>query len=396
MIQKPKLKEHTLFKQKSFPCSSCGANLVFCADVDALKCSYCGTINKITPPPVPIKELDLSTALQKIRTKTLSEQKSFREVKCPSCAATFEMDIHTRSTRCPYCNSPIVTNADIFMALSPKSLLPFDINKNEAKEAFKKWIGNLWFAPNSLKDAYESDSLKGIYLPYWTYDSQTHTKYYGRRGIVYHDRVTRRVYIDGREELVEDVVERIEWSFVSGEVHDSFDDVLVGATKTIPRKLADSLEPWDLENLVPYDDRYLSGFDSEVYSVALDEGFEYAKEYMRHQIIQHVRYDIGGDRQQIDDMQVYHSDNTFKYILLPIWSAKFEHNGKTYRFAINARNGKIVGERPYSIIKIVLAVILALAVAGSIFYFGDFSQVSHIPSTIHLDSGGAHIKIIRF
>jgi hypothetical protein len=272
------------------------------------------------------------------------------------------------------------------MPLSPKSILPFDLNQEEAKEIFKKWVGNLWFAPNSLKNIYESDSLKGIYLPYWTYDSKTHATYYGRRGIIYHERVTRRVYIDGREELIEDIVERIEWTPVSGEVYDNFDDVLVGATKTIPRKLADSLSPWDLEHLLPFDDRYLSGFDSEIYSIALDKGFEYAKEYMRYKIVEHVRYDIGGDRQEISDLKVYHKDSTFKYILLPIYTAHFEHKDKKYRFAINARTGKIVGERPYSIIKILLAVLVVLAILSAIFYFGDFQNSS-------LDINSPHIQL---
>ncbi|NPA59581.1 MAG: primosomal protein N' (replication factor Y) - superfamily II helicase [Epsilonproteobacteria bacterium] len=384
-----KLKENSLFRQKSFPCSSCGANLVFCADVDALKCTYCGAINKITPPALPIKENDLNSTLANIKTYNFTTEDPNREIKCPSCAASFSIDKYTRSTKCPYCNSPIVTNADIFMPLAPKSLLPFDINHDEAKEIFKKWVGNLWFAPNELKDIYDTDSkLKGIYLPYWTYDSKTHSTYRGRRGIVYHDRVRRRVYINGREEIVEDIVERIEWTPVSGEVYDSFDDVLIGATNTIPRKLADSLEPWDLENLQPYDERFLSGFDSEIYQVALDEGFEYAKDYMQYSIREHVRYQIGGDRQQITDLRVYHSDTTFKYILLPIWSAHFNYNNKEYRFAINARNGKIVGERPYSKLKIFIAVAMVLAILGAIFYFGDFENQG-----LDYNSPNIHISI---
>jgi len=394
MLQKPKLKEKTLFTQKRFPCKSCGANLIFCADEDALKCSYCGAINQINPPPIPIRELDLNSALEKLAHQSWDERATSREFKCPSCAAKFDVDIHKRSTRCPYCNTPIITNADIFMPLAPKSILPFDINHKEAKEIFKKWVGNLWFAPNSLKDIYDSDTMLGIYLPYWTYDSNTHTRYFGRRGIVYHDRVVRRVYIDGREELIEDIVERIEWTPVQGEVYDSFDDVLVGASKTIPRQIADSLDPWDLENLEPFDERFLSGFESEIYQIALDEGFEYAKGYMRHQITEHVRADIGGDRQMIEDMRVYHNKSTFKYILLPIWTASFKHGNKEYRFAINARSGKIIGERPYSPFKIILAVLVVVAILGSIFYFGHFDQsVGNFDTIPSINTHGTVIHI---
>ena len=377
-----KIKKGAHFTQKSFPCRQCGANLVFSADDDALKCQYCGTINQITPPPIPIQEYSFHQALENIRQSGWSLQNQKHDVKCPSCAATFSIDFHTRSTTCPYCHSPIVTNMDIYMPLSPKSLLPFALNQHEAKSIFKKWVGSLWFAPSALSKFTEAESkFLGIYLPYWTYDSDTQSRYHGQRGIVYHDRVRRRVFINGREEIVEDVVERVEWTPVSGEVRRHFDDVLIGATLTIPRKLADSLEPWDLENLIPFDDRYLSGFESETYQVALDKGFGYAQKHMEYVIREDVRYQIGGDRQQITDLRIYHDNTTFKYILLPIWTAHFNYNNKEYRFAINARTGVIKGERPYSKMKIILAILALLAILGTFFALAEFDQ--RYPETLH-------------
>jgi DNA-directed RNA polymerase subunit RPC12/RpoP len=390
-----KIKKGTHFTQKSFPCTQCGANLVFCADEDALKCQYCGAINQITPPSIPISEYSFHHALDKIRQSGWSLQDEEKEVKCPSCAASFTINIHTRSTACPYCHSPIVTNMDIFMPLAPESLLPFEINQKEAKEIFKKWVGNLWFAPSELKKFTEADSkFLGVYLPYWTYDSDTQSRYHGQRGIIYHDRVRRRIFINGREEIVEDIVERIEWTPVSGQVRRHFDDVLIGATLTIPRKLADSLEPWDLENLTPYDDRYLSGFESETYQVALDEGFSYAKGYMEYIIREDVRYQIGGDRQQITDLKIYHDHTTFKYILLPIWTAHFTYHDKEYRFAINARSGIIKGERPYSKMKIILAVLALLAVLGSFFALAEWDN--RYPETLQNRLDTIHIEIGHF
>ncbi len=375
MAEFRKIKKGALFTQKSFPCKQCGANLVFSADDDALKCQYCGAINQITPPSIPIQEYNFHAALKDIRQSGWSLDNQEKEVKCPSCAASFMINFHTRSTSCPYCHSPIVTNMDIFMPLSPESLLPFDINEKEAKVILKKWVGNLWFAPSSLKQFTESEGkFLGVYLPYWTYDSDTQSRYHGQRGIVYHDRVRRRVFINGREQMVEDVVERIEWTPVSGHVKKHFDDVLIGATLTIPRKLADSLEPWDLENLTPYDDRFLSGFKSETYQVALDEGFNYAQGYMEYIIREDVRAHIGGDRQQITDLRIYHDNTTFKYILLPIWTAHFKHKKKEYRFAINARTGVIKGERPYSKIKIIFAVLAVMAVLGTFFFVAELDK----------------------
>jgi ribosomal protein S27AE len=371
--ERVKLKDGTHFTQKSFPCTKCGASLVFCADEGALKCEYCGVINRISPPQLPIYENDLEDALAKLDSMPKVDLAKDLKAKCPSCGAGFKMDSHIRSTKCPFCATPVVTNLDMFMPLSPKSLLPFAINQKEAREIFKKWVGNLWFAPNSLKKFTEADSrFKGLYLPYWTYDSKTHSRFRGLRGDTYYERVTRRVYINGREELIEDMIPRVEWTPVNGIVERDFDDVLIGATRTIPRKLIDALQPWDLHNLENYDDKYLSGFESEVYQVALDDGFEYAKDYMSYEIREAVRYKIGGDKQQITDLRIYHDKSSFKYILLPIWTAHFKHNSKDYRFAINARSGQIKGERPYSKIKIFLAVALGLAILATFFFASQY------------------------
>ncbi len=360
------------FTQKSFPCQSCGASLIFSADENALKCEYCGRVNPLYPPRLPVVEHDLDTALARIEKAPRYDLTQPREIQCPVCAGKFSLEPRIRSTRCPYCDSPIVTNMDIFMPLAPESLLPFQINQKEAKEIFKKWVGSLWFAPSSLSKYADAESrFEGIYLPYWTYDAQTITHFQGYRGDTYYERVRRHVYINGREEIVEEMVPRIEWTPVQGEIENFFDDILIGATKTLPRRLADALGPWDLENLLPYDERYLSGFESETYAVALDEGFAYAKEFISFQLQSAVRRRIGGDHQKISYMQIYHTQKRFKYILLPIWTASFEFRGKTYRFAINARNGNIQGERPYSSVKIVISVLGILLLLAILFFLSE-------------------------
>ena len=79
-----------------------------------------------------------------------------------------------------------------------------------------------------------------------------------------------------------------------------------------------------------------------------------------------IRFDIGGDRQQIHQMSTKVSDVTFKHILLPVWMAAYKYRGKTYRFVVNGQSGKVQGERPWSAWKITIAVLLGLVVAGII------------------------------
>jgi hypothetical protein len=50
-------------------------------------------------------------------------------------------------------------------------------------------------------------------------------------------------------------------------------------------------------------------------------------------------------------------------LLLPVWLLAYRYGGRSYRVAVNACTGEVNGERPYSAIKIALAVIAALAIA---------------------------------
>jgi len=81
-----------------------------------------------------------------------------------------------------------------------------------------------------------------------------------------------------------------------------------------------------------------------------------------------VKFDIGGDAQRIRDMDTDIGRLTFKHVLLPVWLAAYSYRGETYRFVVNGRTGRVQGERPWSAIKIAVAVVLGLLVAGAVGY----------------------------
>lgn len=326
-----------------------------------MQCQYCGHANQITDATTAIRELDLHRALRELQNaKKLTPEAAV--LTCPNCAAEFAMDAHMHAGECPFCSTTVVTETGQAKLIKPKGLLPFSVTADQARESYKKWLSGLWFAPGSLKEFARDDSqLNGVYIPYWTYDSDTMTAYSGQRGDVYYVRQRYSTVVDGRRVTRTRQVPKIRWTPVSGRTHRHFDDVLVGATRTLPRKITDWLEPWDLQNLVPYTEEYLSGFSSEIYQVGLDEGFNYAQANMDRIIRSDVARSIGGDQQRIHQLDTRHSETTFKHVLLPLWSAAFQFRNKTYRFVVNGRTGKIRGERPYSPLKIMMAAILAIA-----------------------------------
>ena len=273
-----------------------------------------------------------------------------------------------------FCGSKIVADTKSTKFIRPRSLLPFRISSRQASDQYRKWLKGLWFAPNRVKKYARRDrKLNGVYVPYWTYDCDTVSRYQGQRGDVYQVPQRVSVVVNGRRTTKTKMVNKIRWTPVSGVVSRIFDDVLVYATDSLPRSMARDLAPWDLAELTPYQEEFLSGFQSELYKVNLNEGFSLAKQRMHTVIRQDIRHDIGGDHQRIHSSDTQYSKITFKHILLPFWVAGFRFRNKTYQFLVNGRTGEVQGDRPYSWIKIGFASILAIFAAIIFAYLANQS-----------------------
>ncbi|MGE4326144.1 MAG: TFIIB-type zinc finger domain-containing protein [Pseudodonghicola sp.] len=355
-----------------FPCEQCGADYRFDPAQGRLVCDHCGHSQAIETSPwgkAKLKELDFEAA--RAHRLPASDSEETRTVTCPNCGSQFEFDPATHAAECPFCATPVVTDTGVSRQLKPRGVLPFALAERDAHKAMTDWLGRLWFAPNGLKDyARKGRKMQGIYVPYWTFDADTQTSYRGERGDTYYE--TRTVIRDGKQ--VQEQVPRIRWTPRSGRVARFFNDILVLASKSLPKRYTDALEPWDLASLEPYRPEYLAGFRSEAYTIGLEEGYDQARAYMAQVIEQDVRIDIGGDQQRIHALNTQISDVTFKHVLLPVWLAAYKYRGQTYRFVVNARTGRVQGERPWSAIKIAIAVILGLIVAGVVGYIASQNQ----------------------
>jgi DNA-directed RNA polymerase subunit RPC12/RpoP len=343
--------------ERRFPCGQCGAGLAFAAGTKSLRCSYCGHENPIPDAESIVREEDYEEQLRRIEAAAPTENHA--TVKCDACAGEVTRPANVTSLTCPFCGSNIVSAERCPTRIAPAALLPFAIRAEQARASYKKWIGGLWFAPGALKSfAAQDDRLAGVYTPYWTYDCRTTARYTGQRGEYYS--VTVGTGNNRRQER------RVRWYPASGVVDNSFNDVLVIASRSLPEEMLAELTPWDLKSLTPYDDSYLAGFRAESYQVGLAEGFEGAKRLMAPVIERTVCQDIGGDTQRITSVNVRYEGIRFKHILLPVWVSVYRFKGKVYRFLVNARTGEVQGERPYSWVKISAAVIAGIFVLGII------------------------------
>jgi len=354
---------------KYFKCGSCGAKLEFKPGSDVQKCPYCSHENPIPKSEDDICELDFKDYLAKLQedeqSQGLGQLQESLTVQCRECAAEISTDPNVTSQECPYCGCNFVATAVSKKQIKPRSLLPFKINSKQAWESFRNWIKRLWFAPNDLKKfARQSEKLKGMYVPYWTYDADTTSFYHGMRGDYYWVTQTYTTTQNGKSVTRTRQVRKIRWRPASGTVWESFDDVLVLASESLPRKYTEKLEPWDTQNLLPYKDEYLSGFRAESYQIDLARGFDYARAIMDKEIRRLIKQDIGGDQQRITSVKTQHDNVTFKHILLPVWISAYRYRKRVFRFLVNARTGEVQGERPWSWVKILLAVLAGVALVG--------------------------------
>ncbi len=351
-----------------FPCDSCGSDLRYDPGGDRLVCDHCGNTQPIGHGPwtrsQAIAELDFERAL-----KALPDDPDYeitRVSECPNCGARVEFDPDVHATECPFCATPVVTDTGPSRQIKPRAVLPFALDEAQGRKAMTDWLGSLWFAPNGLQEyARKGRKLSGISTPCWTFDADTQSSYRGQRGIVYYE--NHSVMRNGKRETIR--VAKVRWSPVSGRVARFFDDVLIVASNALPRQFRAGIANWDLTRLEPYVPEYLAGFRAEAYTVELRDAYSEARDVMDRQIVRDIKFDIGGDRQQVDHVETQIRDVTFKHILVPVWIAAYKYRGRSYRFVVNGQTGAVSGERPWSAWKIALAVLAAMIVAAIFGYF---------------------------
>lgn len=389
-----------------YPCEQCGASLRFQPGQQVLVCDWCGHRQSIGDGPAraparqpvggaegesailadpetgralqwdaghkspDLAELPLDLGLRLDRDSAIAE--TVRLLSCPNCGARIEIGAAAHAGACPFCATPVVTDTGTMRRIKPQGVLPFLLTETQAHRAMADWLGKLWFAPSGLTAyARRGRRMRGVYSPFWTFDARSRSRYIGQRGDHYFETVWMTQQVDGRSQRVARQVRRTRWTPASGQVARDFNDLLVLASASLPRRFSDGLTPWDLSHLRAYRPDYLAGFEAEAYTIPLAEGHRTARDEMAGVILNDVRRHIGGDEQRVDHVSTDYSAETFKHILLPIWTAAYRYNGKSYRFVVNGQSGRVMGERPWSVWKIAGAIILGLVALAAFLYAAD-------------------------
>jgi DNA-directed RNA polymerase subunit RPC12/RpoP len=361
--------------QFHWPCEQCGADLRYAPGQTDLVCDHCGHVQKVAVPDRSTRsgaliEHDLTRGLANELPGSAVEE--VRATTCPNCGAVVEFSGASHATECPFCASPVAVDTGTRRQIKPQALIPFVLTEKEARQRLISWLGSLWFAPSALLEFTRAGrAMTGVYAPFWSFDADTRSRYTGQRGEHYYETRTVTRTVNGKRESHQEQVQKTRWYPASGTVSRAFDDLLVMASTSLPERLGNDLTPWDLGNLTAYTPDYLAGFQAEAYTVDLRTGWQKGQEKMQVIIHQDVRRDIGGDVQRITSVDTDYAQETFKHILLPVWTAAYKYNGKSFRFLVNGQTGEVQGERPWSIWKIGFAVLAVLVVVLGAVYLND-------------------------
>lgn len=355
---------HQTERTLTYPCGSCGGQLNFDIASQKMRCPNCGNYYDVTAPNTPVRSRELSGAMQQLREMQRGHEgpnvSGMREVKCQNCGGTTEFAGSLTSTKCPYCATPIQRD-DVHNAparLPVDGVVPFRIDEKQARQLIEKWVTKRWFAPTDFKKYREIGAFSSLYTAYFTYDANTDTWYEGERGEDYQVRV-------GTDSDGDPIYEtRTSWYRVTGQVRNDFADlpVLANDSENLNRKRIKSLEPWPVEQARSYSPEFVAGHLCRTYDKDAEQALPEAKQEMEQAVERTVRSDIGGDRQQIHQLRTTWNYLGFKHILLPIWLLTVMYSNRPFQVAINGLTGEVAGDRPWSRVKLAIAITCAVLV----------------------------------
>lgn len=345
-------------------CPMCGGIMDFDPKVGKLHCPYCDHIHEILEEgeeDTAAEEQDFETAEQTGNCDWGVETKT---VHCKSCGGEMVYDALEIAGECPYCGSNQVMEAKGENTLAPGGVCVFKLDAKQAAAKFKNWISKRWFCPKEAKETAKPKEFKGVYLPFWTFDTQTTSRYSAQYGI-------RRQKRNSKGETVTET----DWYNCTGTYSEFIDDQEVCATTRHEKRLISGVQPFNTADNKTYKPEYVAGFASERYSVGLKDAWTKAKSListrLRRNITEKIKRERNADSVRGLQVRTGYSEIKYKYLLLPVWMACFKYRDKVYRFMVNGQTGKVSGKIPISKFKVAITVLGAIAVLALLWWLAN-------------------------
>ena len=297
-----------------FRCSSCGGNVVYSPKTHEMSCPYCGGANT---------------------HQQVEEGES--TVMCINCGGEIPRKQFDASGKCPYCDTYVIYDERVSGEFRPNRILPFLVDKEEAKDKMKQAFKSCTFAPDDFLDEAKLKSMKGVYVPFFLYDYDAECDFEG-------EGIKKRVWRTGNTEHTE-----TSYYLVKRDMEIDFEQIPVDASTAMDDSVMDLMEPYDYKQMEDFEPKYISGFYSEYYNESSSYYEPRAKLKAEGDANTILNQTLSGyDRVSSNRRIVNTQQKKVQYVLLPVWEYEYSYQDKKYVYHINGQSGKIIGKAPLS------------------------------------------------
>lgn len=256
---------------------------------------------------------------------------------CKSCGGEIVADATTGATTCPYCDNPVVMTSQFAGGLKPNLIIPFKYDKKAAKEALNKFIASKKMVPKVFKDQKHIDEIKGVYVPHWLFTGTAvatadFTAEKARHWSDSDNNYTETSYFN---------------CYRSGNM--DFANIPVDGSSKMDDTLMESIEPFNVNEAVPFSTAYMAGYLADKYDVDLNASVPRANERVKNSVVNALEKNVMSAGYSVvipQNSQVNIANGSYAYALYPVWILNTTWNGKKYTFAMNGQTGKFVGDLP--------------------------------------------------
>lgn len=326
---------------QEYKCPCCDGAIEFDVNSQKMKCPYCDNEFEVETLAAYDEALKNETA-DDMQWETSAggewqegETEGMRVYLCKSCGGEIVGDETTGATECPFCGNQVVMMGQFTGTLKPDLVIPFKLDKEAAKKALMKHYEGKTLLPKIFKDKNHIDEIKGIYVPFWLFDTDADAN------IRYKATRVRR-WSDSRY----DYTETSHYSVSRGGTI-GFEHVPVDGSTKMADDLMESIEPFDLSKAVDFQTAYLAGYLADKYDVDAENSIERANNRIKKSTADAFAATVQGyDVVTPITTNMQLQNGSAKYALLPVWILNTTWNGEKYTFAMNGQTGKFVGNLP--------------------------------------------------
>ncbi len=320
---------------RTYECPKCGGRMHFDAEHTHLVCEYCGYTE--TPESSLAPDRAEKPMVQVMHTAQAHRRASKpQQLECEKCGAITLLQKGQKTTQCPYCGSnQLVISTEIRNLVEPQVIALFKVGKKNALQKARDWLNSGLFAPDDLGKGAKKLRLRPAYYPFWTFDGtvELHWSCQVREGY-------------GKDAY---------WTHRQGVITDFFDDVLVPGLTALKSKELASIEPFNLKDVVDFDEKHIAGWLTLSYDRSLSDASLLAREKVVRQMRRRAYGKIapGQEKRNVQIGGGNWSGMTFKHVLLPIWVGTYHYKGEEYHVLVNGQTGKVGGIKPKDPVKVV-------------------------------------------